>query len=250
MKKVFVITAVILAFAGPSCLSFAAQQAKKEVKKGNLLYNESKFTEALKEYEEALLKIPDSDVVNFNLGAALYKTEDYKAAMQHFEKALVSDEKALEENASYNLGNSEYKHGISLENTNIEEAIGLLKRSLAHYENAILLDDEDEDAKFNREFVKKELERLLKKKEEEKKEEKREEGEEKKEDKEKEGEDKREIQKEESERKEAKYEMSEGEMAEKEAGMLLEQYRNEEEPRGLYKGKIPTAGFPEVLKDW
>lgn len=244
MKKAILIAWVICFLTIP-CL--AGIRPKKEVKKGNLLYNNGEFNEALKQYEEAILKDPDSDVVNFNIGAALYKTEDYKAAMRHFEKSLVTEEKSLGARADYNLGNAEYKYGISKENENVEEAISLLKRSLGHYEKAIAFDPEDEDAKFNYDFVKKELERLLKKKEEEK-EEKKEEKEEPSEGK-KDGEQKAEERAEEKE-EEKKSELKEGEMSEKEAEMLLENYRYQEEPRGLYKEEIPDTGLPEVLKDW
>ena len=152
--------------------SYASGLPKREVKRGNLLYNEKKFDEALKEYESAFLGAPDSDIVNFNLGAALYKTKDYKAAISHFEKGFVSSDRVLEEKANYNTGNAEYKYGITQEDVNLEGAIKYLEKALGHYERAISIDPEDEDAKYNYEFVKKELERMKKKKEEEKKQEK------------------------------------------------------------------------------
>jgi len=283
MKRIFLISITLLvAFNVFVADLIAATKAKREVKKGNLLYNRGEFENALKEYEEALLKSPDSDVVNFNLGTALYKTKDYKAAERHFEKALVTEDESLEGAANYNLGNAEYKYGISKENENIEEAISLLKRALGHYENAILLDEEDEDAKYNYEFVKKELERLLKKKEEQKKKEKKEdkkdsrdkpeekegqqdkkEKEEKEKDKEK-GDQKKEEP--DQEKKEEKPETKEesaaggkrpypqdqkpGEMSGEEASMMLEGYQDEEEPKGLYKEKMTSGGLSEVLKDW
>ena len=292
-----------------SSASFASTPAKKEVKEGNVLYNNGRFDEALKRYEDALLQSPDSDVVNFNLAAALYKTGDYEAALRHFEKSLVSEDEALEAAANYNLGNAEYKSGIAKENDALEEAIGLLKRSLAHYESAILLDPEDGDAKYNHEFVKKELERLQKKseKEEKKKEEEKkddkpeseegkeeetprekesEEKEEKKEEKEEEAsqaeekKDEGEGQEEESRKEEkekpeepeekpedkkpgeeekggeetragaAGYERPPGEMSEEEAERLLENYRREEEPKGLYREKLPASRSTEVFNDW
>ena len=284
MKKAILILSVICLFMTPC---YAGVRPKKEVKKGNLLYNNGEFNEALKQYEEAILKDPDSDVVNFNIGAALYKTEDYKAAMRHFERSLVTEEKTLEAIADYNLGNAEYKYGISKETENVEEAIGLLKRSLGHYEKAIALNSDDEDAKFNYDFVKEELERLLKKKEKEEKEKKEEKKEEENDQEEKEepsegnkSEDEKEEKKPEEERSteeeekeepvdekkdkpeeekprpgEAKEEdkgpeLKAGEMSEKEAEMLLENYRYQEEPRGLYKEEISQGGLPEVLKDW
>ena len=41
-----------------------------------------------------------------------------------------------------------------------------------------------------------------------------------------------------------------GEMSQEEALMLLEGYRQEEEPQGLYQEKIPAGQLPEAEKDW
>ncbi len=152
----FIMTLLILC----APVSFAAPNAKKAVKEGNLLYNKAKYEDALKSYEDALMAKPDSDVVNFDIGTALYKTGGYEAAITHFEKALTTDDKLLEEKAGYNAGNAKYKFGISKEEKDLPKAVDLLKQSLRHYENALKIDSKDEDAKYNYEFVKKELERL------------------------------------------------------------------------------------------
>ena len=295
MNKIFCAGLILFLFPAV-CL--AGSTAKKEVKRGNLLYNKGEFEEALKKYKQAIADSPDSDIVNFDLGAALYKTQSYQAAAGHFEKSLLTEDQSLEQKASYNTGNAEYKYGISKEDTDLAEAVNLLKQSLHHYQRAIELDPEDKDAKHNYEFVKKELERLQKKlkqqqqkqqeqqkqqqQKEEKEKEKRQESksekdqqkEEEKKEREKEGEkssqqeqDEREQKKEEKpeqpepkkdeqpeqQKKEKKQRAGvepEGEMSENEASTLLENYRREEEPKGLYKEKIPTGGMPEVLKDW
>ena len=41
-----------------------------------------------------------------------------------------------------------------------------------------------------------------------------------------------------------------GQMSEKEALMLLDSYRHEDEPQGLLKPKMPQRNVPEVVKDW
>ena len=270
---------------------------KKEVKKGNLLYNKGQFEEALKSYQKAHQSSPDSDVVNFDLGAALYKTKNYGKAIGHFEKSLVSNDPSLEEKASYNSGNAKYKYGISQEEINLPQAVNLLEQSLRHYERAIELEPKDEDAKYNYEFVKKELERLKKKLQQQKQEQQKKKGAEDEEEKEKERPEERDKEKEKPEEKqkpqeeeveaeekepekgeeeagrapqeekeqpeeeekkeeepsgqrEGKPQKPTDEMSEKEASMLLDSYRQEEEPRELYKEKIPPRELPEVLKDW
>lgn len=291
MKRLFLVLSVLPIFCLCEYLCLAAVQAKKEVKRGNLLYNKGQFAEALKKYEEALLDVPESDIVNFNLGAALYKIEDYQAAIGHFEKSLVSEQESLEQKASYNIGNAKYKFGAGFEETDLLKAIGLLKESLRHYECALELVPEDEDTKYNYEFVKKELERLQQKLEKQQQEQKQQRQQEKGESEEKKEQRKmtrmQEEQKEQQEREteqkqsqqpgqgkeekeqaesvspEQQRETEEGqasrqstqadeseEMSEQEALMLLENYNQEEEPKGLYKEKMPTADLTDVLKDW
>jgi len=43
---------------------------------------------------------------------------------------------------------------------------------------------------------------------------------------------------------------SQEEMSARQASMLLDNYRHEEEPKGLYKQKIETGHMPDVDKDW
>jgi len=269
MKKLFLTLLILCIFTHPCS---AASGAKKEVKEGNLLYNKEKFDEALEKYEDAFIKMPDSDVVNFDLGTALYKTEGYKTAAGHFEKALVSGDESLEQKASYNIGNAKYKYGIGKEEEDLKSAINLLEESLRHYERAMELDEKDEDAKHNYEFVKKELERLKKKQEQQPQQEqgKNKEKDEQKQDQQagQKGKDKKKKKEPEEEKKEQEQEQQDqeeqeqeqqdqqqqeqplDEMTKEEAEMLLESYKHEEEPKGLYKKKKPTRGLPDVLKDW
>ncbi len=270
MRKIFCVTLILFLFPAV-CL--AGSRAKREVKKGNLLYNKGEFEEALKKYEQAIADSPDSDIVNFNLGTALYKTESYQAAAGHFERSLLTEDQSLEQKASYNTGNADYKYGISKEDADLAGAVGLLKQSLRRYQRAIELDPEDKDAKHNYEFVKKELERLQKKLEQqpkkqqekqkqdpEKQKEKKQEPESEKEQQEQFESDQKEEEKPQQPEKEKPEQQEEeeqktgarprGEMSEEEASTLLENYHREEEPKGLYKEKIPVRGMPEVLKDW
>ncbi|MCM8780413.1 MAG: tetratricopeptide repeat protein [Candidatus Omnitrophica bacterium] len=153
---------VVVAF-GATLLSvgYCSTSASRSIKQGNFFYRSKKFDEALKHYNEASLDMPDSDIVNFNIGAALYKKQDYQKAQDAFTKALASDNKNIEADALYNLGNCRYKLGKLKENTDLSTSIALLRESLDYYKRAIELDPKNNDARFNHEFVERELKTLL-----------------------------------------------------------------------------------------
>ncbi len=157
MKKIILILLFILITACP-CL--AKGNPKREVKKGNTLYDKGRFEESLEHYEKASSAEPNSGIVNHNIGTASYKLKDYEKAVNFFNRALTDEEEELAQQTSYNLANSEYMLGMSKEDSNLREAVNLLTQSVRHYDKALELDKEDKDAIFNYEYVKKELERL------------------------------------------------------------------------------------------
>jgi len=156
-----IIFIILCIFASANLPCFAATDAKKNVKEANRLYKQGKLDEALQKYNDASVSLPDSDIVNFNMGTALYKKEDYQKAIDAFTKSLTSDDKKIEADALYNLGNCKYKLGKLKENTDLSATVGLLRESLDYYKKAVELDQKNTDACFNHEFVEKELKVLL-----------------------------------------------------------------------------------------
>jgi len=163
MKKALYITPLFgILFLLSSTISGYAVSARGAVRVGNRLYEEEKFDEALEEYKKAQGRIPDSEIVNFDVGTALYKKNDYLKSAESFTRSLTTEDRSLEASANYNIGNTKYRQGEFIESTDLEEAIALYREALDYYKRAIELDEKDEDAKFNYEFVKKRLEELLK----------------------------------------------------------------------------------------
>ena len=259
--------------------------SSQEVNRANKLFADEKYDEAIERYNKVLEKKPESDVMNFNAGSAYYKKSDFEKADKLLSKSLLTDDEELEQKAYYNMGNNKYRQAEAIESTDLEGAIPKYKEALGYYKRAIDLDEEDEDAKFNYEFVKRKLKELQqkKKKEDRKKEKKREDkGEEGKEgeedrqdqqeqekDKGKEGEDKGEKGKEGEEDQQDQQEQEkdkggegdkrqipreqvagEGQMTEKEAKMLLEGFRQEEESKGDALLLQRKGQVSDVIKDW
>ena len=142
-----------------------ASSPKKKVDAGNDFYKEKDYLSAQEKYREALEKESESDIINFNLGAALYKNKKYEEAINYFQKVFLSEDEELKEKAYYNSGNGFYQKGIELENSgDLDSAVSSLENSLGQYKKALAIDKEDGDTKHNYSFINQELQRLIEKK--------------------------------------------------------------------------------------
>jgi Ca-activated chloride channel family protein len=94
----------------------------------------------------------------YNTGVTAYRSNDFSQASQLFENATSSKDRILQQRALYNLGNADFRLG----QTQPQQAQQLWQRALKSYESALAIDPKDADAKFNYEFVKKQLEELKK----------------------------------------------------------------------------------------
>lgn len=139
----------------------SAASAPKDVKEGNKLYQQEKYDEAAEKYSQAKEESPDSEIIHFNLGAALYKQGQYKEAIEATTKALSTEDRELEAKAVYNLANSTYKLGSELAASDLNSAIGMYRAALDYYKRAIELDEGDKEAKYNHELVERKLKVIL-----------------------------------------------------------------------------------------
>jgi len=139
----FILVAFLM--AGPG-------DGKKKGRQGNALYTQEQYEEAAAKYREGIVSVQEdgfgavhSRLLN-NLGAALYRSGDAEQASIAFSSAAsmaLGTEDLVR--ASYNAGNAAYR-------------TQQLEQSLEHYRRALLNDPSNQDAKFNYEFVKRQLE--------------------------------------------------------------------------------------------
>lgn len=199
-------------------------------------------------------------------GNRAYRQGNYQEAIQQYDMALkVGGQEPV---ARYNLGNALYKKGKAQEDNNIDGAIADMQQSLSDYEQVLKKNAKDGDARYNHEFVQKELERLKKKKEEQKKQQqqpqqqKQDQGQqqEQKQDQGQQGQDQQQQQKQqeqEQQKQQKQQEQQQGasaqdnkEMSKQQARDILEDYQRNEEPQGLLNF-IPKKGSEKpVEKDW
>jgi Ca-activated chloride channel family protein len=138
-------------------------------------YKEGQFAKAESDYAGAAKKAPTDPRLEFNLGAAAYRTGDLDAATKSFESALHTDDLKLQQRAYYNLGDATYRGGEkTLKDGKTDDTIRTWKQSVSDYEAALRLDRKDADAQYNLDFVKKRLADLQKKQDEKKQEDKKE----------------------------------------------------------------------------
>lgn len=104
------------------------------------------YDQALQGFVGQRVEHPDEPAAHLNVGSAHYRMNNYEEAEKAFATAALSGRPELRQQALYNLGNCAFRQG------RLEEAIEM-------YRAALELDPDDEDAKFNLEFVRDEIRR-------------------------------------------------------------------------------------------
>lgn len=145
----------VFALTIPSSVQASPQAAEQAYRKGD-------YAVAEKQYEQAAAQSPEAAPLQFNLGAASYKTGDYDKALPAFQKALDTDQVPVQQQAYYDMGNTQYRVGQKTEKSSPQETIKTWQGAIQSYDAALKLKADDADAKFNRDFVQKKLDELQK----------------------------------------------------------------------------------------
>ncbi len=124
-------------------------------------YNQGKFDEALRDYNQLLDKKSADPRLHFNAGAAAYQSQKMDEAVKQFdEAAATSPDLLLQQRAYYNKGNALYRLGQQAPDPKQKQEAW--ENALQSYTNALALNHQDPDAAFNRDFVHRQLEELKK----------------------------------------------------------------------------------------
>lgn len=123
-------------------------------------YQKGNYDKAMSDFEQRLKTAPDSDKLHFNAGASAYKLGDFGKSVDYFTKALLSEDRHIREEASYNLGNALVRRGEAAKGKDEKKADW--KNAIQHYTEALNLNSKNKQAEDNREIVKKLLEDLEK----------------------------------------------------------------------------------------
>jgi Ca-activated chloride channel family protein len=124
-------------------------------------YKSGQYEQAMEDYGKAAENQPTRNDLEYNQGDAAYKAGDYSDAEEAYRKALDTPDLGLQEQTYYNLGNSQYKDGLGLQQVDTKKTISLWEQALHSYDSALKLKT-TADAKHNYDFVKEKLEELKK----------------------------------------------------------------------------------------
>jgi Ca-activated chloride channel homolog len=109
--------------------------------KGNDLFEEKRYESALEAYREAQVRDPESSEIRYNLGTTLYQLDQFQEADHQLKESLEGVEtKKQQARAWYNYGNTQYR-------------LGQFDEAIQAYKNALDINPDDEDAKFNLEVL-------------------------------------------------------------------------------------------------
>ena len=128
---------------------------KRDGRRGNDLYRDEAYADAAAAYAGGIAILSDDAAprlrygLHNNLAAALLKSGNVEAARETFEQAMAEARESGEEmdlaRTAYNAGNAAF-------------ADQDLEGALAHYRRSLLRNPDNEDARFNYEFVKRQME--------------------------------------------------------------------------------------------
>ncbi len=153
--------------------ALAARSAHASPRSAERAYHDGKYAEATNDYEHEVAGKPSDPKLQFNLGAAAYKSGDYTKAGAALDHALHAAPVELQQNAYYDLGNTEYRAGQQTVEKEPSQTIEAWKKAIGSYEAAIKLDAKDADAIYNRDLVKRKLAELEKQQQQKKNDEKK-----------------------------------------------------------------------------
>jgi len=119
--------------------------------RGNRLYRDGRYAEAVTAYRKALESGDDSPVLRFNLGTALLRLGRYDEAESQLRAALDAAGTHVREPALFNLGSRFLEEGRAENDPQARDR--LLNGAVEAYRRALRMDPGNRDAKWNYEMA-------------------------------------------------------------------------------------------------
>ena len=124
-------------------------------------YKSQKYEEAMQNYAKAAESSEDAQELQYNRGDAAYKAGEFSEAEDAFRQALETPDLKLQEKTYFNLGNTQFQHGVAMQKVDADKTMGLWQQALHSYDSAMKLHP-SADTQHNYDYVKQRLEELKK----------------------------------------------------------------------------------------
>ena len=142
-RTIIYVLAIIVTLTGSGLLAQTAGRSK--VLAGNKFFLQQKYDEANNAYRDAQLDNPTSPIIDYNIANTLYEKKKYEEAVKYYNKvAKNADDPLFQSKVYYNLANTLYR-------------LNKLQDAIPAYTEALKLNPDDVDAKYNLEFVRAKL---------------------------------------------------------------------------------------------
>ena len=127
-----------------------AGPARVSTDQGNKLYEQEKFDEAIKQYDQALIDSPHVLEPKFNKANSYYRLDDLDKAINLYRQvAAESKDMKLVTSAKYNLGNCRFQQGSKQRDSNLQKAIDGMKAAIEHWRSALDIEPQNQKAAKN-----------------------------------------------------------------------------------------------------
>lgn len=120
---------------------FTVSYANEDMNRGSKLYEKQDFKGAIENFQKAQTKKPKDSMINYNLASAYYKSGDFDKALEIYDIALNNTQDSNFKSAIlYNMGNCAYRKSDN-------------DLALQYYKSSLKLNSQDIQAKHNIEFL-------------------------------------------------------------------------------------------------
>ncbi|KGN70051.1 tetratricopeptide repeat protein [Porphyromonas sp. COT-239 OH1446] len=138
MNAKYILLSLSLCLLGASRQGLQAQGIKSDLREGFEAYSQKKYKRAERSYRKAFLQDSLSVKANLGLGNSLYKRELYDKALPYYRRAAEHGKLEAEQAAAlmHNLGNALFKQKD-------------YKQSIEAYEQALILNPNDDETRYN-----------------------------------------------------------------------------------------------------
>jgi tetratricopeptide (TPR) repeat protein len=145
LKNYYPIVSLALLLALPALAH--AQKENAAIREGNKLYHKGQFDKALPQYQKAIEQNPKNDAARYNLANARYRSSNFPDAEKSFDEVISNTADNSYKQKSY------YNKGVAFSKEK------KLQESIDAWKQALRLNPNDEDARFNLQKALKELQK-------------------------------------------------------------------------------------------